>query len=220
MRQLPEVEAYYRDLFTRDPNRSMRYPTRNECTRLGKICEYLSEIAWRRGNPAELEARILDLGCGRGWLTPLLAVYGASEGIDPIAAVIEQARRHHPATKFRVGTAHDVLRDPAFRPYDVVIVSEVIEHVPYAQQDYFMQEIRALIAPNGFAIITTPRREWIAEWQRAGLIWQPVEDWLTDSELQTLFTRNGFTLIREEGCAHPTTGYVSIARFRVGCLRG
>lgn len=59
--------------------------------------------------------RILDLGCGTGYLTNLIARAGARVvGIDKSASMIERARAAYPDLDFQVRTATDFHFDPAF----------------------------------------------------------------------------------------------------------
>ncbi len=52
---------------------------------------------------------ILDVGCGPGHWTGWLHGQGLDiEGIDPVPAFIEQARRNHPDVRFRVGRAESL----------------------------------------------------------------------------------------------------------------
>jgi SAM-dependent methyltransferase len=137
--------------------------------------------------------RILDLGCGRGWLTHIASAYGTCTGVDPVAPVIEFARGQFPGLTFQVGTAGgDLLDAGAAGTFDLVIASEVIEHAgqgargpvrrghplaprpgwPGARHDGPRRDLRALAAHGRLA----PARE----------------HWLTESELRELFERHGF----------------------------
>src|SRR5581483_9064716 len=73
--------------------------------------------------------RVLDIGCGDGWMCGELAASGAHPlGVDIAAAAIDRARRHHPELEFRLAEIDGVLplEDNTF---DVAWASEVIEHV-------------------------------------------------------------------------------------------
>ena len=58
--------------------------------------------------------RVLDLGCGTGRLTAMIAAAGAEvTGMDGDAAMVAQARQNHPAIPFVVGRGQDfVLAEP------------------------------------------------------------------------------------------------------------
>jgi SAM-dependent methyltransferase len=186
-----ETEAFYSRLFIENPTWSTRHPNVEEAVRAAKILPFLSERA--RGRPNAL--RILDLGCGRGWLTNLASAYGECVGIDPVRPVVEFAREQFPELRFEVGTAGDLLEAGAAGDYNVVIASEVIEHVPVAERDRFVADLRHLLAPAGAVIVTTDRGELRTRWtRRGGTTEQPEENWLTEGQVRRLFEREGFAV--------------------------
>ncbi|MFQ5828089.1 MAG: glycosyltransferase [Candidatus Methylomirabilia bacterium] len=193
----PEDE-FYVNLFVKTPHWSTPHPNPDESARWAKIRAFLEQVIHPgQQDGAEQRLRLLDLGCGRGWLTNLASAYGEPEGVDPVAGVIEHARQHFPHLRFYVGTAETVLNRPDFQPYDVVLTSEVIEHVPRDQQAAFVQNLRRLLKPHGHLILTTPRGEVLEQWKQIAPPNQPIEDWLTEHDLGHLLTSQGFRCI---GC--------------------
>lgn len=194
-----QVEEYYTNLFTADSKWTTPYPNIDEASRWAKMCEYLSEIAdLRRAAGARQPMRMLDVGCGRGWLTHLASSYGTCEGVEPVPAPVEQARAYFPGLDFRVGTTADVLASPDFRPYDVVLSSEVIEHVP--DKENFVAEIRRCLVPGGEAVVTTPRGEEYEKYLKVSPrdTMQPVEEWISEEDLRALFMRHGFRAVKHD----------------------
>ena len=190
-----DTDAFYSRLFIEDPAWSTRHPNVEEARRAAKILPLMSELARGRGEGL----RTLDLGCGRGWLTNLASDYGECVGIDPVRPVVESARERFPDLRFEVGTAADLLAATPAERYDVVITSEVVEHVPEAEREGFVADIRALLAPDGAVIVTTDRGELRSRWsRRGGTTEQPEENWLTERELRGLFERHGFTVEAQE----------------------
>jgi SAM-dependent methyltransferase len=187
-------ESFYTELFVRDPLWSTRHPNCEEAARTAAILPLLSRIAERR--PAQTPLRILDLGCGRGWLTYLAAAYGTCVGVDPVRPVVEFAQRQFPNLQFRAGTAADLLATGMSGQFDVVVLSEVIEHVPISDRDGFVKDVHALLDAGGFAIVSTDRGELYDRWVRSGGPLQPVEHWLTEKALSELFSRHGFSTMR------------------------
>jgi len=186
-----ETEAFYSRLFTENPTWSTRHPNVEEARRAAKILPLLSERARGRANTL----RILDLGCGRGWLTNLASAYGECVGVDPVRPVVEFAREQFADLQFEVGTAGDLLEAGQAGDYDVVIASEVIEHVPAAKRERFVADIRGLLEPAGAVIVTTDRGELQARWaRRGGTTEQPEENWLTEREVRRIFERQGFAV--------------------------
>jgi len=184
------------DCFTKHPEWSGPHPNADEEARWKKISAFLEQISkFREEDPAG-KLRMLDLGCGRGWLTNLASSYGVCEGIDPIPEVVEQACRLFPHLHFYTGTGQSLLARSEFRPYDVVIASEIIEHIPRDQRPQFAHDLSNLLKPKGYLIVTTPRREVFEVWnERIAKKPESTEDWLTEEEVRRLFVHLGFRSI-------------------------
>jgi 2-polyprenyl-6-hydroxyphenyl methylase/3-demethylubiquinone-9 3-methyltransferase len=101
---------------------------------------------------------ILDIGCGGGLLAEPLARAGAKvTGLDATPASIAAARRHAKACglaiDYRVST---IERFSSPQPFDMVIASEVLEHV--ADADAFLRQAARLVRPGGVMVVTTLNR--------------------------------------------------------------
>jgi 2-polyprenyl-3-methyl-5-hydroxy-6-metoxy-1,4-benzoquinol methylase len=104
--------------------------------------------------------RVLDLGCGEGELTAVLARTGAHTlGVDVAEAALARARGRHPELSLeRVPIDGPLpLADGAF---DVVWASEVIEHV--ADTARWLSEVRRVLTPRGRLLVTTPNHGRLA----------------------------------------------------------
>lgn len=102
--------------------------------------------------------RVLDVGCGVATLTLYLASLGAQvTGVDisqraiTLAKAAQQAINHPgiKSIKFQVGEI-----GTGRQQFDLIICSEIIEHVPDQQQ--FLQKINANLRPGGILLLTTP----------------------------------------------------------------
>lgn len=193
-----DMDAYYTRLFGQHPNWSKPHPNQDEAARWAKISALLRQIAESVQKQGHENLRILDLGCGRGWMTNLASEYGECEGVDPVANVIDMARAHFPGLRFYAGTAETVRFQDDFKPYDVVMTSEVIEHVPNDQKSRFIDDILTLLKPDGHIILTTPRREALEQWRQISHPGQPVEDWLREKDVRRLFTKKGMRIIGQD----------------------
>lgn len=188
-----DQNAFYVDLFVNKPAWSTPEPNPDEAARWCKIASFLEYVLrqTKREHPTKT-LRILDVGCGRGWLSNLATPYGTCEGIEPVAGVIEHARRMFPHIRFETGTPDSVLARPDFRPFDVVLCSEVIEHVPHPDKPAFVNQLGQLLASDGYLILTTPRGDVWDEWKKIAPPNQPVEDWVTEQQLGALLSEGGF----------------------------
>lgn len=98
--------------------------------------------------------RALDLGCGTGDFTAVLAQAGAQPvGAEVADAAVARACDQHPELDFRLVPIEGPLpfEDNAF---DLVWSSEVIEHV--ADTARWLSEVRRVLVPRGRLLLTTP----------------------------------------------------------------
>lgn len=100
--------------------------------------------------------RILDIGCGDGYFTNILAdVFSGAEvlGFDFSVTGIGYAKEmsRHPGIKFSVGDAFD---SPGL--FDLIVVTDVIEHVPDAAD--FLRRCTNKLSDNGYIFCSTPIR--------------------------------------------------------------
>ena len=186
-------DSFYVDLFVNKPAWSTPNPNSDEAARWSKIASFLEYILRETKKQDPIKTlRILDVGCGRGWLTNLASAYGTCDGVEPVAGVVDYARRLFPHLRFEVGTPESVLAKADFVPFDIVLCSEVIEHVPHPHKTEFVTQLAQLLAEGGYLVLTTPRGEMWEQWSRIAPPNQPVEDWVTEAQLGELFEANGF----------------------------
>jgi 2-polyprenyl-3-methyl-5-hydroxy-6-metoxy-1,4-benzoquinol methylase len=98
-----------------------------------------------------------------------------------------------PNIKFICGTTKKlILYKKKFNKYDLIVSSEVIEHIPDGEKGKFIEDISNLLNDKGFLIITTPRKDAQEEWNTYMKPGQPIEDWITEEELETLIVQKSF----------------------------
>ncbi len=109
-----------------------------------------------------LGARMLNVGCSTGIIDECMAPYVASVmGIDIDAPAVEFARTRctSPNVTFRVGDAMNL--DFADASFDVVICSQVYEHVPDPAR--MMDEIYRVLVPGGVCYFAATNRFCVME---------------------------------------------------------
>lgn len=101
--------------------------------------------------------RVLDVGCGGGHLTRVMAEVvspgGTARGVDPSADAVAYARRLTRAVNctFADGIAEDL--DAADGSYDVVVSSLMIHHLPEAVRPKVFGEMLRVLRPGGTLLI-------------------------------------------------------------------
>ena len=102
--------------------------------------------------------RVLDIGCGNGALMASLLKRGYDVvGIEPDTRGIALARTRCPQGRlypFSVGDEAASILSKEEAPFDLIVSSEVIEHLPYPRD--LLQFGRKILTPNGYLILTTP----------------------------------------------------------------
>jgi len=106
--------------------------------------------------PADRAAPVLDVGCGRGYALQDLAGMGctALEGIDRDAGQVAFAR----GLGLNVSRVEDAEQFLAARPghYAMILLMDVLEHVPRASQPGLLRALAAALRPGGRLVCTTP----------------------------------------------------------------
>ena len=104
--------------------------------------------------PKERKLSILDAGCGNGFVVGKMAERGYEViGIDVAEDGIAIAQKAYPNIKFEVRSVYDDLTTIVDN-VDIVISSEVIEHLYYPQK--FVKNMFSVLRPGGYIILTTP----------------------------------------------------------------
>jgi SAM-dependent methyltransferase len=141
-------------------------------------------------------ARILDVGAGAGFDLALLVWQGyQARGVEPVGEMRTEATRLHPELSGRLleGSLPDQLPDlkDLGGPFDGVVCSAVLQHLPRAALFAAVFALRRLLRPGGHALVLIPtRRNDIDEEgrDRFGRYFSGVQT----EELDQLFQRAGF----------------------------
>ena len=101
--------------------------------------------------------RVLDIACGTGYGSSMLAQAGAKSvvGVDisPEAVNFGATRYAHDNLAYETGSIYDYKGED---PFDIITSFETIEHV----DDYLaaLENLKKLLAPQGWLIISSPNR--------------------------------------------------------------
>jgi SAM-dependent methyltransferase len=137
--------------------------------------------------------RVVEIGCGTGWVAERLIGCGSYLGLDLSRAAIEVARRRVPGGRFVVT---DFLEwDSHGELFDIVLLVDSIAY--FHDQDSAIAKASRLLDRHGYLILSTvnpfvySRISWVgppAEGQ--------VRKWLSRSALHSLLERGSFNLLR------------------------
>lgn len=141
------------------------------------------------------QPRILDLGCGTGFLTEKLADFGEATGMDLNEEAMLEASARCPHINFIGGNLFEYPLDENF--FDIVVSMQVIAHVE--DQSAFIERVARLLRPGGYFLVSTNNKfvmdrlgdeDWGSH-RQAGHI----EKWLTVRSLNRLVS-SGFHIVQ------------------------
>lgn len=145
-RNTPSTEVSYEESYwgiIKDPDGNIR-DRRSERER------YLEDLKAELDFIGELPAgRVLDVGCGLGFLLSGISANWERHGVEVSAFAAEHASRYG---KIYQGYLEDAGYPDAF--FDLVVIYHVIEHVQDPQK--LIMEIRRILKPGGWLILGTP----------------------------------------------------------------
>jgi 2-polyprenyl-3-methyl-5-hydroxy-6-metoxy-1,4-benzoquinol methylase len=138
---------------------------------------------------------VIEVGCGEGALLTRLM-----NAIDPSASALgidiapnpgHGYEGHNDKVSFRQAAVADVVADG--QRFDLVVVSDVLHHIPPADRRAFLESCRDLLAPNGTIVV----KEWVRRRNIAHLAAYGSDRYIsgdkgvqfyTEDELQVVFT--------------------------------
>jgi 2-polyprenyl-6-hydroxyphenyl methylase/3-demethylubiquinone-9 3-methyltransferase len=144
---------------------------------------------------------VLDLGCGNGALTSVLAETGFDPvGADMSASGLALARQSYPNIPFHHMDVAQPLTRELQGSFDAVVAVEVVEHLLLPRQ--LFQRAREALHPEGTVIVTTPFHGFLKnlalsltnQWDQH---WHPLRDYghvkfFSRQTLTELFLEQGF----------------------------
>jgi 2-polyprenyl-6-hydroxyphenyl methylase/3-demethylubiquinone-9 3-methyltransferase len=155
------------------------------------------------------EPRVLDVGCGTGFLLEQLAGRGfRGIGVDLSPESVEHANRRlseigaADRLTAMVGSAYE----PPEGPFDLIALTDVLEHLEDPRR--CLAALRAQLAPDGLLVISTPNRRslpgarrWLAERGVPGirLNLAPIDEWQTWTDLEGHAASAGLVPVSRRG---------------------
>jgi 2-polyprenyl-3-methyl-5-hydroxy-6-metoxy-1,4-benzoquinol methylase len=131
-------------------------------------------------------AKIMEVGCGTGWLSGALRAFGKVTACDLGDKIIELAKTNYPEVDFYSGDIHTL--DLPVNYFDVIVTEQVLAHV--ADQPAFVHRLAQLLKKGGFLILTTQNK---FVFERTAGIDPPegwIRQWVTMKTLKSLLTED------------------------------
>jgi len=127
-------------------------------TRIPKARKIISLLGESRFRSAR---RVLEIGCGAGVITGILAQQGGSE-LEVHAVDVVDTRVEKDGYEFKLVDGTTLPYEDKF--FDIVISNHVIEHVgEETDQRHHLQEIKRVLADSGIAYLAVPNRWRLVE---------------------------------------------------------
>jgi trans-aconitate 2-methyltransferase len=124
---------------------------------------------WLKRFGLEPGMEVLELGCGVGTVTELIAEVLTDTGkllaVDFSPTSIEAARRRLGAHRNVELQAGDIVELELDRTFDVVVLADVIEHIPLEQHLKLFANVRRWLRDTGWVLVHIPN-PFFLEWCR------------------------------------------------------
>ena len=144
-------------------------------------------------NGLKREHNVLEVGCGIGTLTELILRYLSNEGsllgLDISPKSIEIANQR--LSKYANATlkVDDLTKRSLDQKFDVIVLPDVIEHIPLELHKAFFLNLSKMLRPTGFIFIHIPDPnylQWCIDAKKDGLqiIDQPIHTHLLSENLR------------------------------------
>jgi 2-polyprenyl-6-hydroxyphenyl methylase / 3-demethylubiquinone-9 3-methyltransferase len=197
----------------------------------GRLAYFRTVLSRRAG--AELAGlRVVDIGCGGGFLAEEFAALGCRvTGIDPSPVSVAVARAHAAGRGLRIdylpGAGEDLPVPGA--AFDVACCCDVLEHV--SDLDRVISETARVLRPGGLYLFDTVNRtltskllavKAMQQWPLTRLTDVALHDWdmfITPAELAGVMRRHGLAAAEVTGLgarANPLTALRALALARRG----
>jgi len=152
--------------------------------------------------------RVLDVGCGTGYLLEHLAERGFSGvGVDlsPESVAIAERRLGEIGAGERLTASVGSAYEPPEGPFDLVTITDVLEHLE--QPRACLAAARDRLAPGGLVVVSTPNRRslhgarrWLSRYVPSiKLDLAPIDEWQTWVDLESHGAAAGLVPVSRRG---------------------
>lgn len=135
--------------------------------------------------------RILDYGCGTGLNLTYFAKLGEVYGVDISPTAIEFCRERGLTQVAMIGVQEKLDCNPFGRPFDVVTMLDVLEHIP--DDAGRLQQIGTWLSPGGLLMVTVPAFEFL--WSGEDYVSQHLRRY-SGRSLARLFRQSGYEIVK------------------------
>jgi cyclopropane fatty-acyl-phospholipid synthase-like methyltransferase len=151
-------------------------------TRVGVNRRHQAILGWLKRFGLRPDSRVLEIGCGVGMLTRLLAEalpQGSVLGTDLSPRSIASAEERLASFENVELLAGDALEVEIEERFDVVVLPDVIEHIPLESHGALFERVASWVKPEGFVLAHYPNPHHL-EWfhvhrpERLQIIDQPI----------------------------------------------
>lgn len=136
---------------------------------------------------------VLDIGCWTGQFEKLAKnITKRIVGIDTNNKAIQIAQKTIPNVQFKIGNALNI-KFPK-NSFDTVLLLEVIEHLPKNSEKLVLKEIKKILKPNGYLILSTPNKNLLSILLDPAFLLENHRHYSL-SEITKILNTNGFKVI-------------------------
>lgn len=181
------MDAIDPDGIKRDLTRERNFKVNNW---YGGIIDYVNGLP---------NGKILDIGCGLGFLLSALDGHWEKVGFDVTDDCFKFIKKRFPEISLFSGTMDAIFDKYNEKSFDVVILYHVIEHIDKPVQ--FFDKTIKLLSKKGLLIVGTPNiSSFCAKWFKGNyrLLGNGHLCMFTPTHLKKLFGRNNLEIVKEE----------------------